>query len=353
MPEKPNKTLETFDTLSADLRRQGVELVEANSLAWLEAQVQNWPAAWGDELRVLVYGDFDPPQEDQVFSDLGITVYKEKQKKTHFSRNAWCVLRATVTVREKSVAALLDAARRVNVLLGCFVLIQWGNCGCGWWSHLTHGTGGGASWSRVASSDWMTAISSVLRMPPSVRRPIDAALYWFRSARALTSDSQRGELIRHYAALWNAFECLVEAVNVLRPMNKLSKTQKQRRIDTFLGERKGQLTPADVDQLYRDIVNPGLVGQASHALGIVFGQSDGEYYTRQCFKLTDKSRRLYGIRNAINHGTIDAENPKEMARVESRLGVLQILVLGMFGRLVRFPCPVDPDLPSQAKKAAR
>jgi len=40
--------------------------------------------------------------------------------------------------------------------------------------------------------------------------------------------------------------------------------------------------------------------------------------------------QLYRIRNAINHGEIDAENPSELIRVESRLPELQGITWQMF-----------------------
>jgi hypothetical protein len=63
--------------------------------------------------------------------------------------------------------------------------------------------------------------------------------------------------------------------------------------------------------------------------------------------LKTKQNRLYDVRNAINHGDIDGENPEELARVANRYRRLKLMVLGMFGRLVPFRFPIDSDLPSQ------
>ena len=97
-------------------------------------------------------------------------------------------------------------------------------------------------------------------------------------------------------------------------------------------------------------MNPGLVGKASHALRVCFGD-DADEYIKECFLLADKGDRLYDIRNAINHGEVDAENPKELIRIESRLSRLWLIVWGMFGRIIPFSAPVDskPNSPEELK----
>ena len=66
---------------------------------------------------------------------------------------------------------------------------------------------------------------------------------------------------------------------------------------------------------------------------------------QDCFLREDRGNRLYDIRNAINHGEIDAEDMRELSRVEDRLSRLWIILLGMIGRLVLFSYPLDPNLP--------
>jgi hypothetical protein len=113
-------------------------------------------------------------------------------------------------------------------------------------------------------------------------------------------------------------------------------------VDEFVGKRGGHLTAVDVQECYRSIVNPGFVGKASHALNVCFG-STGDRYTEECFRLSPQEDRLYDIRNAINHGDIDAENPKELVRVDARLSRLWMIVWRMFGRFIPFPTPADPQ----------
>jgi hypothetical protein len=159
-------------------------------------------------------------------------------------------------------------------------------------------------------------------------------------------ESYRPEALRLYSSYWNAFECLVEAVNLLKPRPTPPKTEKQAQIDDFINKRGPRLTAADVQECYHSIVNPGFVGKAAHALGVCFG-TDGEGYVEECFRRSPQEDRLYNIRNAINHGDIDAENPHELIRVNARLPRLWMIVWRMFGRLVPFPTPADSKASTQ------
>jgi hypothetical protein len=128
----------------------------------------------------------------------------------------------------------------------------------------------------------------------------------------------------------------------MKPRAKLSPSEKQKLIDEFVAERSGKLTAEDIQNCYLKIVNPGYVGKASHALRVCF-LSDADIYITECFKLSDRRNELYAIRNAINHGEVDAENPDELVRIRSRLTKLWLIVWQMFGRLVSFPAPVPPS----------
>jgi hypothetical protein len=184
------------------------------------------------------------------------------------------------------------------------------------------------------------SIAEILKLPAEVRRKLEAALFWVREPRNLLLESYRPDDLRAYSAYWNAFECLVEAVCIVKPRPKSTKSGKQAQIDAFVRQRGGKLTAEDIQHCYSNIVNPGFVGKASHALSVCFG-NEGERYAEECFRLSNRHDRLYDVRNAINHGEIDAENPKEILRVEARLGRLWMIVWRMFGCFVPFPAPAD------------
>ncbi|MDQ3698265.1 MAG: hypothetical protein M3373_09595 [Gemmatimonadota bacterium] len=116
----------------------GIREGHAIMLAQLELRIAQWPSEWGDDLLVLIYGDFDAPLGELDFADLGITIEPEKVT-TSIIKSAMCVLKARVKIPEKSVKGLVDAAARIDTLLGVFAVLDWGNSGSGWWSHVTHG----------------------------------------------------------------------------------------------------------------------------------------------------------------------------------------------------------------------
>lgn len=320
------------------LKNEGLAWHLAFGIARLEERVLKWPPARGDDLRVLLYGDFQAPDSTLTYPSLGITVHPEKKDNTVI-HGALTVLEATVKVEEKSVPALIDAARRINLLLGTYTLYEWGNAGFGWWSWVTHDSGGGVL-TKLTHDGIERSTTAVLNLPSVVRRKVEAALFWVREPRNLLLESYRPDILRVYSSYWNAFECLVEAVGILKPRPKLTKSEKQAQIDEFVRQRGWKLTAEDIQDCYYNFVNPGFVGKASHALSVCFS-NEGERYAEECFRLPNRHDRLYDIRNAINHGEIDAENPKELLRVEARLQRLWMIVWRMFGRFIPFPTPVD------------
>lgn len=323
-----------------ELKNDGFDWSHAWSIAWLEHKIKEWPAGWGNDLVVLLYGDFEVPKTILEFPSLGITIFNEKLENTVI-RNATCVLKAHVNISGKSIPALIDASQRINLLLGSYSLVGWGNSGCGWWSWVTHEDGGGVL-TTLDHTEIPNTINGILKLPVEVRKKVDAALYWIREPRNLMMDFYKRDILRIFSAYWNAFECLVDAVNIIRPQTKLPKAEKQKRINEIL-KSQNTLTIEDIQKCYTEIVNPGLFGKASHALEICF-QNGAQKYINECFRLKDKKNRLYDIRNAINHGDIDAENLDELMRISSRLHKLWIIVWGLFGRLIPFSAPLDKDL---------
>lgn len=341
MSDKSDEAIETMMARTRELVASGMEHIEASELAQLEMRIAAWPPAHGDDLEILIFGDFRAPQDDFPVPELGITVYKEPVKKSFI--RALLVLKAHVTVAAKTVEALQDATRRINLLLGINALVNWGNAGAGWWSWVAHGTGGGVM-PEIDHKESVPALRALLSLDPRVRRKVDAALFWIREPRALVTDSPRVEVLRVFSAYWNAFECLVDAVCFFRPMKKMSKPEKQAAIDALLHARGGKLTPEDVYVCYNEIVDPRFKAKARHALAVCFGD-ESEHYFKECFALPSRERTLYQIRNSIDHGDIDASDAAVLHMVEARLRVLWMIVWRMFGRLIPFGAPADSRIP--------
>ena len=70
--------------------------------AMFEYRINQWPPEWGNELRGIIYGDFRAPAADLYFPDLGVVIEAGAVKES-IARSATCVLKARVTVSEKSV----------------------------------------------------------------------------------------------------------------------------------------------------------------------------------------------------------------------------------------------------------
>jgi hypothetical protein len=316
----------------------GLREGHARNLAQLEMRIAEWPPGWGDNLMVLIYGDFSAPTVELDFPDLGISIEADKISNSVIT-SAICVLKARVKIAEKSVEAVLDAAARINVLLGVLAVLNWGNSGIGWWSRVTHGSMGGVV--PILDPDRVRRVVDVLQtLPPHVGRKIRSALYWIREPRQLLREGYRSDVLRVYAGYWNAFECLVEAVCLLRPQPKIGRVQKQKNIDAFVAKRNGKLDPTAISECYRTFVDPGFVVKASHALGVCFPER-ADQYVIECFQIKPDNDRLYNIRNAINHGDVDADDLSELLRVEDRYSRLWMIVFGMLGLLLPIDGPLD------------
>ena len=101
----------------AELRASGFPNLVALGTAELELRIASWPKEWGDDLYVLIYGDFDAPDHVLEYPALGITVEAGNRTNT-IIKTALCVIKARVKVSDKSVSAVLDAAARLNTFLG-------------------------------------------------------------------------------------------------------------------------------------------------------------------------------------------------------------------------------------------
>lgn len=141
--EKRREWADLFFGRIRELQGSGLDYLEASGIADLENRIRQWPSDWGDDFHILIYGDFAPPSVEVTFESLGITIYPERQEKT-IIRSATCVLKAKVKIHGKNIKSLMDAIRRINILLGAWNLIEWGSGASGWWSFVTHGSGGGA-----------------------------------------------------------------------------------------------------------------------------------------------------------------------------------------------------------------
>ena len=326
-----------------ELMSEGRSSSEAHQRASLELRISQWPPEWGNYLHVFIYGDFEPPEQDLEYPSLGITIESAKITNS-IIRSAFCVLRARVTVSERSISGAQNAMERVSKFLGVWTLIDWGNRGIGCWSWIV-----GNSMVSVGAAFKLEGIQRALhgieKLRPDIQHQIGAALYWIRDPKALLQDQYKSDTLRMYVGYWNAFECLVEAVCMLAPQTNMSTKDKVAGINKFLADHQGAMDITKFTECYRTYVDPGFVAKASHALRILFPESAGGYsckgYIDECFRMKPKNQRLYDVRNAINHGTIATEDFNELSRVDDRLNRLSLMVLGMFGRLIRFRYPLD------------
>lgn len=328
----------------AELEADGLSHLEAWNQHQLERRIEQWPAEWGNTMHVLIYGDFQRLQSAMSFPSLRIIVEPASVNNT-IVRSAACVLPGRVEVTGRTIESLVDAARRLNRLVGAIAASGWG-VPCGWWSHVTHG-GLATSLPEIQKDRVNAMLEADERLPPRVAKRVRAALYWMRDPLLFGMEGYRSDSFRAFAGYWNAFECLVDAVCEYRTLPTPPDDVKQKQIDAFLTARKGRLDPAALSQCYREVLDTGFRKKASHALRVCFGDS-AKHYVRECFEVKPDSERLYNIRNAINHGTIECDDFTRLAWIESKRRRLWMIVFRMLAQFLPVPCPGDDDLPTDS-----
>jgi len=153
-------------------------------------------------------------------------------------------------------------------------------------------------------------------------------MYWIREPQGMLLEQNRTDLLAVYAGFWNAFECLVEAVNLITPREKLSQEKKRQQIRERLAKVGDKVGPGDIEKIYQEVVNPRLRPKAKHAITLCAGDAATDFI-RECFDVEPEEQQLYKLRNAINHGTLDIDDPETIILLESRFPKLRTLVFTM------------------------
>jgi hypothetical protein len=321
------------------LEAQGVSRDRTFGIAKYETQIGLWVSHSEPHFVALIYGDFSPPAKELTFPELGITIFPEPVTNCPI-RGAFTVLKAHVAVSAKTDASVRDASRRLNILLGILSLQELGNTKLSWWSYVTHLNSGGVMPSlELLETGEPTARLLALPMVPS--RHVEKALYWVREAQTLLQQKVRSDVVRAYEHWWNAFECLVYAVQELVPVPKQSRSEKESQFATILATHDGMLTIQSVTEMFR-VVDPGFVSVAERVFQVCFG-AQSNHYTQEFFRRSDTNERLYAIRNAIKHGTISPDNPDDISRVEGRIHKLWLVVWRLMAFLLGTFHPLDVD----------
>ena len=116
---------------AAELLAKGNPAARAHGIAELESRIARWPADWGGDMIVLIHGDFTALAAPVRFDALGITVEAGEVRDSILGA-AECVVQARVSVAERTVAGVIDAANRIDTLLGVLVATTAGAGSIGW-----------------------------------------------------------------------------------------------------------------------------------------------------------------------------------------------------------------------------
>lgn len=152
-----------------EYQEQGYVASQAFGLAAFQERVENWPSGWGDNFEAIVFGDFQPPTERLVFDSLGIAIEPEKLEDT-ITKTALTVLKARVTVADKTPRSVKDAARRLNLLIGVLSSANQG-APIRWWSYITSRSGSAIGY-RLGDGRPDVTIALINLLPIEVRNRV-------------------------------------------------------------------------------------------------------------------------------------------------------------------------------------
>jgi len=324
-----------------DLKSKGIPHPEAFERARLEDRIRAWPEAWGNQLRVMLYGGIEITSDVEI-RELGLSISSEK-KTGSFVFNAPWAYQCKLDVKSMDLPGVLDAIQQLEIFLNSWHIVSGGRAIHYFCTFFFQGAD-----TQTSLTEELEGIKRFLGVlgafEPHQRDLILRAAWWLRqSHHSFLSGVASPSSFSIYSAYWNAFECLVEVLCEIAPPQSSSPTQKDQEVAEFFQHLPAKPTPADVDMCYHLYVNPGLPKRARHALALAFGHV-GDQYFHMCFQQKPERNRLYQIRNDINHANIVEFSLDDRLRVENGLHRLSRIVLNMFFILTKQPIMLDQEV---------
>jgi len=316
---------------------------EANE-THLAKMVGDWAASGHDKIPVSLIGDVQPPSTPVDFEPFGVTV-RPDQGDTGDS-GVLPSVRAYVRMNSMDEAGLREAWLRLGEFCSADALVSGGIAlrpfsplsaqgvrpghvfplDCPYHRRTRHIAEALSAWDRLEAN----------RGPDHQVGPrIRAALYWLSHAQEPVHLLFRDDALAVYMGYWNAFECLIEAVNLQCPMGEPTEECDREKLYHELIDKKGA-TDTAIRQCYA-ILRPPLREKGEHALRSCFPEAPFKACMEQCFNGQPKEDQLYQIRNGIAHGTLRGYDLEERDRVEQRSHYLREIVVGMLRWILDIP----------------
>lgn len=307
-------------------------------------KIDTWPEEWGDYLEVSLYGSIEITSDIHI-PELGLSISSVKEKGIFAFQDFW-TYPCRIEVKSKDWVGLSDAINRLEIFLN-----SWHLSTC--WSGRSPMYGAGCSIHYYCSllttpyaiiSELENEILSIrilldgyTRLNTEQRKKVLRAGWWMRQAKHdLLSGAPNTSIFVLYSATWNAFECLVDVACDVKHPQKLTKTQKNDLIREYIENLDGPPQVSDIDHCYSTIVNFSFRDRVRHVFNLITDKNIAEKSYAECFTLEPAERRLYQIRNDIDHGNKVEYDIDTRLRVIEGLERLQKIVLPLFAWLIGY-----------------
>jgi len=344
MVAKENKmtNVDEFVNRFSELQKQGVPIGEAWEVSRLELNLSSWPKAWGDYLHVSLYGGIQVPHDIEIPS-IGIYVSSEMEKGDFVFGAKFCY-DCRIKVKNKNKDGFWDAISRLENFLNAYSVVsllsgvsptQGAGNSIHYYCQLTADFGAANRVIEQYVEKVLIVLSNLEKFPLKQYQILIRAMWWLRQARHdILSGNGTPSIFALYLSYWNAFECLIAVTCDIFPMTKLSSSSKKKKVSEFFRNLTGEPTPSDIARCYHEIINVGIAERAKHALLSIFKPEIAEQLYQDCFTCTPEDKRLYKIRNDIDHGNIVEYDFPTRIRVINGLSKLQEILILFIGILI-------------------
>ncbi len=170
---------------------------------------------------------------------------------------------------------------------------------------------------------WAKLINAHFQLDDSERKKVSGALWWYRKACATAYYS----VFDSYTANWNCLEILC-GVSGSR-VNKGPEIDEA--IQNYLKSKK-KIKAGHILECFNKFVNYSIARQMKDVFTEEFGEDQATQLIYQCFEILPEEKRLYQIRNDINHGNIRENSGVVYERVYLRGMLLAHVVMTFLHR---------------------
>lgn len=238
---------------------------------------------------------------------------------------------AVVCVKERSVKEYLNGLVKLNECLGAISVTSLCNS-LHYWSYIESAVLTDVQ-VGIEKDNILQLLDGYNNYDPKIKRILYKALWWFRSFKHSSLSGQDSpSSFAHYIGLWNSFENIVKAINVINPIKRKSEVEKNEYLELYLKNLNSNITLKDINHLYKECFEPGIRPQILNSLHYCFGEQFGDEFFNKIYSQS-VDNGFYFIRNMIDHGIFIESDFEHSKKVEIAIKDFEMMLNNMFRKI--------------------